>query len=73
MFPLGVFFLAFGYAAVYTAAANIRNGGQGPRLLESMGFRIAVAPPGADSPNLTGQPNVGTSSVDHSGEIRAAS
>lgn len=56
MFPLGVVFLFLGYAAVYTGVANLTNGGQGPTLSEALGFTVKLAPPGADKPNLTGQP-----------------
>ena len=66
MFALGVLCLIAGYAGIYTGIANIKNGGQGPTFSESLGFKTAIAPPGADKPNLTGQPattpNVGTMS-----------
>lgn len=66
MFPLGVLCLILGYAATYTGAANLGNGGGGPTLAESLGFKTVIAPPGADKPNLTGQPaatpNVGSMS-----------
>lgn len=45
MFPLAVVMMWFGYACAYTAIANIRNGYQGPRLSESLGFKIMLAPP----------------------------
>lgn len=48
MFSLGVFMLWLGYAFVYTAIANIRNGYQGPRLSESLGLRLMIAPPSAE-------------------------
>lgn len=48
--------IALGYAAIYTGAANLHNGGQGPTLLQSLGFAGTVAPPGSDQPNLMGQP-----------------
>lgn len=56
MFSLGVMLLTLGYAEVYTAIANLRNGGNGPRLTESLGFAVNLAPPGSEQPNLTGQP-----------------
>lgn len=59
MFALGVILLMVGYAGVYTGVANLNNGGTGPRLPEALGFKTAVAPPGSDAPNLTGQPPSG--------------
>jgi len=56
VFALGVFLLFTGYAAVYTDYANLANGGQGPTYAEALGFAAKVAPPGAEKPNLTGQP-----------------
>lgn len=58
MFSLGVYLVFFGYAAVYTGIANLLNGGNGPTYGEALGFQTMVAPPGADKPNLTGQPAV---------------
>lgn len=48
MFELGVFLLVIGYAGFYTGAANLHNGGIGPTFAQSLGFKAAVAPPGAD-------------------------
>jgi hypothetical protein len=56
MFAVGVFFITFGYACIYTGVANFRNGFTGPNLAQALGFTMTVAPPGASSPNLTGQP-----------------
>jgi hypothetical protein len=56
MFELGILLLTLGYAGVYTGSANLINGGMGPRLPEALGFKTAIAPPGSDAPNLTGQP-----------------
>lgn len=58
MFAIGVMLLILGYAEMYVGIANIRNGGSGPTLSEALGMKIAVAPPGAERPNLTGQPPV---------------
>lgn len=55
MFSLAAILLSGGYALIYTGLANLRNGGNGPTLAESFGFKTAVAPPGSDHPNLTGQ------------------
>lgn len=61
MLALAAMLLSAGYALIYTGVANIRNGGSGPTLAEALGFKMAVAPPGADHPNLTGQaPGVGS-------------
>lgn len=58
MMALGIVFLFFGYGALYTGLANMRNGQQGPTYAEAIGFKELVAPPGAEKPNLTGQPAV---------------
>lgn len=62
MFTIGVALLVEGYGILYAAIANIATGGRGPTFLQAMGVKNAVAMPG--SPNLTGQPNVGTQSGD---------
>lgn len=56
MFSLGVYALIVGYACLYTGVANLLNRGAGPTLREAVGIKTALAPPGADYPNLTGQP-----------------
>lgn len=56
MFSLGVLLLNMGYAFIYTGVANLMNGGTGPTLSESMGLPRRLAPPGADKPNIMGQP-----------------
>jgi hypothetical protein len=56
MFPVAIALILIGYAMVYTGAANLINGGQGPKLLESLGLKEAIAPPGADKAILSGQP-----------------
>ena len=61
MFSLGVAMITFGWAAMYAGVANVVNGGNGPTLRESLGLKTAIAPPGANAPNLTGQPPSGTS------------
>lgn len=38
MLGLGIAFLIIGYSLVYTGVSNLKNGGQGPGLFESMGF-----------------------------------
>lgn len=58
MFPLGVIVFFLGYAFLYTGTANMLNGGQGPKLAESLGFPQPVAPP-SQKPNLMGQPPSG--------------
>lgn len=46
----GILSIFLGYAMLYTGVANLRNGGQGPRLWEALGFREAITPPGGGSP-----------------------
>lgn len=58
MFPIGVALMFLGYAFLYTGTANVLNGGQGPKLFESLGFPQPVAPP-SQKPNLMGQPPSG--------------
>lgn len=54
MFPIGIALLFVGYACLYTGAANLFNGGTGPRLSQALGLKVTVAPPGADGANLIG-------------------
>lgn len=47
MFPLGILVFFASYAMAYTGVANLLNGGSGPTLSESLGFKMRLAPPGA--------------------------
>lgn len=62
MFSIGVLFLIWGYAFLYSGVANLGNGFTGPTPLEALGMHTAIAPAGADAPNLTGQPSAAPSS-----------
>ena len=53
MFFFGVILMYAGYAFVYSGIANLLNGGQGPHLSESLGFKTPLIPPGADRNILT--------------------
>lgn len=59
MLGLGYALLIIGYAMGYTAVLNLKNGGKGPKLLETLGFTGVLkvdenVPQG--SSNQTGQP-----------------
>lgn len=45
MFPLGILMFFMGYAMIYTGLANLLNGNQGPRLSQSLGLQMVLAPP----------------------------
>jgi hypothetical protein len=60
MFGLGVAALIVGYALLYCGTVNLQNGGNGPKLFESMGFTKKLTSPsdyrpGQGSGNQIGQ------------------
>lgn len=43
MFIVAVAALILGYAMMFTGARNLKNGGQGPSLVESLGFETVLS------------------------------
>ena len=69
MFPLGILVFFASYAMAYTGIANLLNGGSGPTFSESLGFKMRLAPPGANQIQSPSNPIANTNIPSIAGEI----
>lgn len=55
MWSFGLLLVMFGYALVYTGVMNVRSGGQGPSLFDSLGWpRPTITGMGKSAANPAG-------------------